>query len=114
MLVTGAAADILEAACEVMTRTLTVDVIAKPASQTQLDHLIQTTMRRREPSCQEAVADVYAQISQLQECQKEVTKWVLEHGSKEHLTDNQTSRRSKVIPSSDPPGGSTVSRPHSL
>lgn len=74
MLVSSAAGDILVAACDLMTATVNEDILRTQVAQTQVDHLIQTTIRRREPECQEAVAQLYGRMSSLRDPQQDVTR----------------------------------------
>jgi hypothetical protein len=76
MMVSSSAADILQAACNVMTATIQESILATQAAQTQIDHLIQTTVRRREPECQEAVAQLYRRMSRLRDPQQDVNRCV--------------------------------------
>lgn len=73
-MVTASAADIIEAACHVIVETLSEDLLASPPTMAQVDHIVQISMRRREPQCQEAVAKVYERLSSLRNCQDETAK----------------------------------------
>jgi hypothetical protein len=72
--VTGSAADVLQAVCQVLEVTLTESILNTRAAQEQVAHLIQTTMRRTEPECQEAVAEVHGRLSILRSPQEDITR----------------------------------------
>lgn len=75
-MVTASAAEIIEAACHVMTKTISQDLLDSPQTMAQVDHILQISMRRREPQCQEAAAKVYHCLSSLRDCQPESAKSV--------------------------------------
>jgi hypothetical protein len=77
MMVTTSAGDVLQAACNVMTATINEEILRTQAAQSQIDHLVQTTVRRREPECQEAVAELYGCMSRLRDPQKDVTRYMI-------------------------------------
>jgi hypothetical protein len=62
----------LQAACELITGVVTAQSVQVIETQARIDHILQITMRRREPECQEAAADVYNRLSQLKPCEKEI------------------------------------------
>ncbi|GFZ52002.1 hypothetical protein JCM24511_09773 [Saitozyma sp. JCM 24511] len=70
------AADMLKTACDLLTAALDGDVIAETSTQTLLDQFTETTMRRREAECHEAVARVFGRLSELRACGVEVIKLV--------------------------------------
>lgn len=73
-MVTASAAEIIEAACHVMTETLSDSMAGAPQTMSQVDHILQISMRRKEPQCQEAAAKVYKCLSTLRDCQPETSK----------------------------------------
>lgn len=73
-MVTASAADIIETACHVIAETLSEDLLVSPQTMTQVDHILQISMRRREAQCQEAAAKVYRRLSTLRDCQPEAEK----------------------------------------
>jgi hypothetical protein len=74
--VTASAADVLQAVCEVMIVTATKPILATQAAQDQISHIIQTTMRRTEADCQEAVARLFGCLSALRSPQVDVNRYV--------------------------------------
>ena len=73
---TASAADVLQAVCEVMIVTATKSILATQAAQDQISHIIQTTMRRTEADCQEAVARLFGCLSALRSPQVDVNRYV--------------------------------------
>ena len=73
---TASAADVLQAVCEVMIVTATKPILATQAAQDQISHIIQTTMRRTEADCQEAVARLFGCLSALRSPQVDVNRYV--------------------------------------
>jgi hypothetical protein len=74
--VTASAADVLQAVCEVMIVTATKPILATQAAQDQISHIIQTTMRRTEADCQEAVARLFGCLSALRSPQTDIDRYV--------------------------------------
>lgn len=67
---------ILRSACEVICATLNADILQSEGHQRILDQYIESSMRRREPECQEAVADVFGSLGRLRGAGKEAIKSV--------------------------------------
>jgi hypothetical protein len=80
-LVSQQAADVLQTACDLLTAALDADAIAETSTQTLLNQFLETTMRRREAECHEAVARVFGRLSELRACGAEVIKWVRKEGT---------------------------------
>lgn len=73
---TASAADVLQAVCEVIIVTATPSILATQAAQEHISHVTQTTMRRTEPDCQEAVARLFGRLSKLRPPQADISKYV--------------------------------------
>jgi hypothetical protein len=97
-LVSQQAADMLQTACHLLTAALDGDVIAESSTQTLLNQFIETTMRRREAECHEAVTRVFGRLSELRACGPEVIKWVQRSGKQQAMpcADGQTCGGSQV------------------
>jgi len=97
-LVTAAAADVLQAVCEVMIVTATSSILATRSAQDQVSHIIQTTMRRTEPDCQEAVARLFGRLSSLRSPQADITTHATQLYLRKSRADCQTTHGSQVVP----------------
>lgn len=56
--------------------TVTESILATPSAQDQISHIVQTTMRRVEPDCQEAVANLFGRLSELRSPEADITRYV--------------------------------------
>ncbi|ORY25084.1 armadillo-type protein [Naematelia encephala] len=68
------AAEILQAACGLLTACLSPSSAGETKLQKILDHIIEASMRRREPECQEALSRTFGRLSELRDCTKDVEK----------------------------------------
>lgn len=73
-LVSQIGAEILQAACDLLTATLSPDMLPGEEAQKTVDRYLDLAMKRREPECQQAVARTFHRLSELRDCSTEVKR----------------------------------------
>ena len=73
-IVSAYAPDILEAACNLLSATLSSDILAEENTAKLVATYLDTGAKRRETGCQEAVAILYGRLSDLRNPSKDVAK----------------------------------------
>ena len=74
--VSSVGVEILQEACNLLTTCLTRSTVESRETEELLDQILDLAARRRELSCQRALAITYGRLSQLRDCGKEVQRVV--------------------------------------